>query len=53
MQTFTNCIHSYDCAQNKHANGVALTQKFLHCIDSSTQKQFESANLLERQLFML
>ena len=37
-QTFTNCVHGYDCARKVHANDVARTQKFVHVIGSSVQK---------------
>ena len=41
---FANCMHGYDRSRNVHANGVTRTRKFVHGIDYSVQKLFESAN---------
>ena len=46
----TNCVHGYNRAHNVHINGVMRTRKFVHDIDSSVLKKFESANLLLRPL---
>ena len=34
-QTFTNCVHGYDCARNVHTDSVTRTQKFVHGINST------------------
>ena len=33
-QALTNCVHGYDHARNVHANGITLTQKLVHVIDT-------------------
>ena len=43
-------MYGYNHARNVHANSVTRTRKFVHGIDSSVYKKFESANLPHKPL---